>query len=488
MKSRFKYIICTFFALLCFLYLFLKNNPSFYGNLGNYFYSKNDIQRAQNYFEKSFLLGNTNPKFREMYVNLLINSPLTIESQEKLVRIADGSIKDSAEESAKHFLYNLKREIHNKYPNNYIKQSPYNGQIMHWGRLPITYTFKNTSKIPKELIAEVDNAFNEWERASSCRIRFERVNGLRADIVVIFEKNNYDNPEYGKKYVIAYTTPNITANTLKTMEIRFNITDPDGGEFTKNQIYNTALHEIFHALGFMGHSYDKNNVMFMSKENDIMINDTRIKLNESDKITLELLYKIKPDITNDNQLKYLYIPYLILGGEEEVNEEKNYEAKNYIRNAPNVSAGYIDMAQTLVNQKRYYLAIGYLEKALRLAVNDETRNIVFYNLAVANFYDGNYELALIYLDKAEEIKDSDDLHLLRAEIYLKQDLTIKAKEEFEYLISQNPQNIDLSIKLANINIKERHYLKARKILKNYLKHNPKDKKNPKLKSYKILFL
>ena len=146
------------------------------------------------------------------------------------------------------------------------------------------------------------------------------------------------------------------------------------------------------------------------------------------------------------------------------------------------------MAQTLVNQRRYSLAIAYLEKALRLAVNTETKHIVFYNLAVANFYDGNYELALIYLNKAREIKDGDDLHLLNAEISLKQGIMPKAIEEYTYLINSNPQNIDYALNLAYIYLKKYNYFKARSILRNYIKNNPEDRNNPKLKSYRILLL
>ena len=48
------------------------------------------------------------------------------------------------------------------------------------------------------------------------------------------------------------------------MDIKFYTYAPNGEKFSSEQIYNTALHEIFHALGFTGHSYDKNNIMYMS--------------------------------------------------------------------------------------------------------------------------------------------------------------------------------------------------------------------------------
>ena len=227
--------------------------------------------------------------------------------------------------------------------------------------------------------------------------------------------------------------------------------------------------------------------MYMSKEGDIF-NDERKVLTDADKTTLILFYKIKPDITNANELKYNYIPYLIFGDNIEVNDTKADEARNYIKKAPNVSAGYIDLAQTLLNQQNYTKAIRFLEKALRLATNDEIRYLAYYNLAVANYYDGNYELAHIYIEKAREIKDDKDLHILEAEIYLKEKNLDKSIEEYKTIIKYSPENIDFAANLASIYIMKHQYIEARKVLKDYIKQNPTEKNNPRLKSFRILLI
>ena len=122
---------------------FRANNASIYAGLGNYYYKHNNISKSQMYYEKSFAHGNIDTDAREFYVNSIINSPLTLSSQEKLVKIAEDKLQDRASYQAKEFLYNLKREIHNQYPLNYVKQAPYNQQIVHWGRSPVTYMFLN---------------------------------------------------------------------------------------------------------------------------------------------------------------------------------------------------------------------------------------------------------------------------------------------------------------------------------------------------------
>ncbi len=488
MKKWTKFFLIVFLFILLFLILFFQSHKAeLYANFGNYQSKRGHYEKAQEFFEKSYNLGNKDTNFRKTYVNSLVNSPLSIEAQEKLIKIAEDEIEDSASDSAEYFLRNLKKEIHNKYPENYILQASYNQKIIHWGKLPITYCI-NGRHIPKELTEAVNEAFNTWERASSVRIRFDKVSFSNADIVVTFIGKKIKNPEIGQKYVIASTTPVIQDDKLLKMEMEFNIYNLEGKLFTPNQMYNTALHEVFHALGFMGHSFEEDTIMHMTQDLETFNNNEKKVLKDSDKLTLELLYKIKPDITNANELKYKYVPYLILGNDKEVNDAKAEEAKNYIKKAPTIPAGYIDYAQTLLTKKKYRQAISYLERAYRLSSNEDTSYTILYNLAVANYYDGNYELAHIYIDKAKEHKTEDDLNVLDAQIYVKENELAKAVKIYNKLINQNPENIEYSISLANIYINNKEYLKARKVLKNYIAKNPKEVDNSKLKPYKILLI
>ena len=263
MKKNKKFFYIILFLLL-FLFIFIVANKAvLYAQLGKFYLKRGSDIKAQEYFEKAYNLENKDISFRKIYVNSLINSPLTIKAQERLVEIAEDDIQDSASESAKYFLKNLKKEIHNKYPQNYVKQASYDQKIMHWGKMPITYAFKNVKGVPGEVVLAVNDAFDTWERASSARIRFEKVSNLNADIIVNFTNRKRENVVSGRKYVIAYTVPKYTGNRLDQMILEFGVINLEGQFFTPNQIYNTALHDIFHALGFMGHSYDEQNIMYM---------------------------------------------------------------------------------------------------------------------------------------------------------------------------------------------------------------------------------
>lgn len=476
----------SFYSLLILLLAgalyFRSNSASVYSFVGDYFYKTNNVPKALEFYEKSFSAGNNHPEKREVYVNSLITSPLSVKTQEKLVKIAQENPDDSAASKARFFLYDLKREIHKKYPLNYIKQAPYNQKIVRWSRFPITYTFKQTQNIPNEFINEINNAFAQWEKHGT--VLFSEVKDKNADIIIEFQKPEIQNVKYGEKYVIAYTIPDINMNKLENMTIKFYTQTPDGLPFTPSQIYNTALHEIFHALGFMGHSFDKNNIMYLANNNET--SDIRLEPTEADISTLALLYKIKPDITNEGELTGEYIPYLVLGDDEEVNYSKAGEAQNYIKQAPHLPGGYIDLAESLVAQKKYPAAIRNLEKALERADTEDTKYIVYYNLAVSYFYINHKDMALDYAQKAMEIKNTEELHFLIAEIYYKSGDREKAAEEYKYLISLFPQNINYTTNLANIYIKKYDYLSARKVLKNFIKNNPNQRNNKQLSPYGIL--
>ena len=115
--------------------------------------------------------------------------------------------------------------------------------------------------------------------------------------------------------------------------------------------------------------------------------------------------------------------------------------------------------------------------------------LIFYNLAVTNYYDGNYELAKVYIKKINEHEEpNEDVQLLLAELYIKEGKTDEGIKIYKTLVSQYPDNIDYSVSLANLYIRTKHYLKARQILKNYLKKNPQKRQDSKFQPYGILLI
>lgn len=485
MKNKTSWGSVLLLFIILFGVLWTKSNLDWvYAKQADYYFRKNNIPLAQQCYEKAFELGLENSKARDIYVNSIINSPLTIEAQEKLVKFLDYPIEDSAKLKVEYFLYDLKREIYRKYPENFISNAVYNQKVMRWSSSPISYKFENIKDAPEYFAREIENAFTEWEKVTEHRFMFIE-NEQNPNIIIRFESNN-PTSEDRQKFVVAYTVPEINADILKNMEIVFYTKDPLGNNFTNNQVYNTALHEIFHALGFMGHSNDKNHIMYLTKDSNTHGNTLKETITQADINTITLLYKIKPQITNTNDSKSEYIPFLVLGDEKEVNTEKIKEAKIYIKKAPNLPAGYIDLAEGYVAAKDYPKAIKTLEKALQLADNNEILGMIYFNLAITYFYIDHLEMAQSYLKKSMEIEDSEEKHYLLGEIYVRKGDTEKAIKEYSSLIRQNPQNIEYTIALTNIYVINREFIKARKTLKNFVKINPSERNNPRLKPYGIL--
>lgn len=482
-----KYLYIILISILTIFLCIFHNAPFIYGQIANFYFKNNNIKQAQLFFEKSFILGNTNLEQRNVYVNSLINSPLSINSQKKLVKLAEDDIQDSASLKAQKFLENLRIEINKKYPNNYIQQAPYNQKILRWNHFPISYRFENSNNIPKYFIEEIEKAILTWERNG--QIMLQETSNKDANIIICFKSQKSEDLDYGKKYVVAYTVPNVENNDLKNMVINFYLRDPNGEFFTSNQIYNTALHEIFHALGFLGHSYEKNDIMYLSKDNTTLLEDSRENLSEADIATMQLLYKIEPEITtknSDTKIESEYIPYVVLGNSQDVTDSKKQEARNYIYYAPSLPAGYIDLAESLVAEERYEEAIKNLEKALYLADTDEIKYIVYYNLAVTYYYIDYAELALMYLKKAFEIKEDESLLILKAEIFIKDNQLDNAIEQYQYLIKNSPENLDYVVNCAKLYIKNNERIKARQLLKGYKKQHPEHKQDKRLSQFGIL--
>lgn len=485
MKNRSSWILISllFFSLLFFYYA-KTHLCDIYALNANYHFKKNNFIKAQELYEKAFILGLERGKEREIYINMLINSPLTIENQEKIISFLNLPKEDSAKLRGEHFINNLRQEILRKYPENYIENTVFNQKIMRWADSPITYSFYNTENIPKYFIKEIENAFSEWEIATKQEIKFFE-SSKNPNIVIKFEQKN---PAKNKKekYIVAYTVPIVNIDNLDKMEIIFYLKNPSGKDFSANQVYNTALHEIAHALGFMGHSDNAEHLMYLSKNTESHNKNKREQISPADINTIQLLYKIKPQITNNRKTSGKYIPNLILGSQKDILNEKIKEAENYIEKAPNLASGYIDLAEAYVAEKDYENAIKNLEKSYRLADSEEIKGMILYNLAITNFYIDNFEKALIYLDKSIQIRNSEEKHYLLAEIKVRENKIEEAIKEYEYLITQDPKNIEYVISLTNIYILNRDFIKARKVLKNYIKNNPSEKNNSRFDSYGIL--
>ena len=192
--------------------------------------------------------------------------------------------------------------------------------------------------------------------------------------------------------------------------------DPYGNYFSDKELYNTILHEIGHALGIMGHSYSSEDLMYMTTENSSFYSPYRSSfqyLSSKDINTIKLLYKLIPDITNtplkQMDTKGLIYAPIVLGTSEDISSRKLEEAKNYIKNAPDIAGGYIDLGIAYAELNKTNEALKAMNKALELAKSDNEKYMANYNLAALNMNNGKLDKALIYAKEAQNIYDSNEI-------------------------------------------------------------------------------
>lgn len=486
MKNKsFRVFASIFLSIFISCAFFYKYQSEFYVKKAHYCFKKNNTSCVQTSLEKAFKLGFENIDERDMYLNTIITSPLDLISQKKLLDFINLQVDDSVNLRAQYFIHDLRKEINNKYEENYIMQSVLNKKVIRWGNPQVTYCIKLIDNLPQYYKNEVENALTDWSKALDFAITFVE-DCSSPNIIINFIEHNPAEDE-DKKYIVAYTSPIISnEELLKNMEIKFYVKSPSGNFYSQNQVYNTALHEIAHAMGVMGHSNNKKNIMYLTKDNVGEFEDSRDELTLADINTMKLLYKIKPEITNSETISGDYLPYLVLGEEEDIVDAKIKEAKLYISRAPHLPNGYIDLAEAYASIKEYPKAIKLLEKALFVVEEKTIEEMIHFNLAVCHFYSKTYILAEDSIKRALEIKNNNNSRFLLSEIYIKTDKLDEAEKELIELVNNDENSIEYAVSLINLYIKQKKYIKARKILKNYIQNNPEDRFNPKFDSYGAL--
>lgn len=425
LKKIINAVILTIIAVV--LGSFVWNNTiissPYYFNKGKALYNAGQYDASIKFFDRSLQTNPQNTASRYFLTLALTKGTPTYSHQEALYNMANSKTHDMAQSYAKSQIFVMKERLLEGLEDNYIYSAVQNRDILRWNieSFPLKVYFEQTKP---EYRDNIKKAFDQWGKASGF-LQFKEVfNPEESDIEIKFT------PYSGAKcnsancnYVIA-TTTNTTDkfHRLNRMIITFYNANPFGEEFTKSEIYNTALHEIGHALGIAGHSDTPNDVMYSSnhKVSGVMsaYSNNIFYLSKRDLNTLALLYRLAPSITNSKGWFYenLYYPPLILGNDEEILKKKLDEYQNYIDKYPNYSGGYINIAtvhSSLGNNKKAQYA---LDKASELATNDNEKYLIAYNRAVMYYNNQDFVSALNCAKDALRIKNDETTNTLIKDI------------------------------------------------------------------------
>lgn len=493
--KKFPAILWILLAALVF-YVVFNLIPHFYFNLGKIAYDGKDYINARKFLKTAVFFNRKNKDARYYYVKTLTNLKPTLDIQRELFKISQQNLADSADLIADRQIAKWRNLILFNTGENYIQQVPYDDAILRWDAdsFPLKVNIENDSKkeLPEYYSTDFKKAFQQWQKSTGGFINFEFVDSANdANIIVKIVPSSEAQNCKGEdcKYIIGQTTPIIQGNLLKKMEIVFYDSDNNGKPFSQLVIYNTALHEIGHALGIMGHSYNKEDLMYMENvaDNDLGKAQSDLQLISTvDLNTLSLLYKLIPEITNTPMKEFdtsrqFYAP-IVMGSDTQINSREIIEARNYIQAAPNLPNGYINLASALANEKEYNESLEALLKALSLSSNDSEKYIAYYNLAVVYMQIQDWENSLKYANLAKAIKSDSEIEGLIAGINFNRGNSSFAKQAYINAVEKNPGNEIDAVNLARIYLREFNFVQVGKTLNRLVEANPEARNNPNVKS------
>ncbi len=412
-------LVCTFFILFA---VFLKATPVCFYYQGKSALDKKDYIKAHKCLKNAYNFDKKNKDYRYYYVQSLLRLSPTVTVQKEMFNVASSDDKDSAQTVAEAKIAEWRNNILSNIGNNYIEQAPSDKGIVRWSieKFPLKIALVNQSnvEIPEYYNNEVYRAFSQWE-VSSQILKFSSTNNANdADILVKFENLPNDVCDgNGCKYVVGFTTPSIKNNILKKMTITLYTKDPNGNYFSDKELYNTILHEAGHALGIMGHSYSSDDLMYMATEGSNFYTPYRSSfqyLSSQDINTIKLLYKLVPAITNSEKVNtkgLVYAP-IVLGTSKEISLRKLKDAQNYVKSAPDIPSGYVDLGIAYAELNKTHEAVKALQKALTLSKSDSDKYISYFNIAVVFVNSGDTKNALEYALKAQSISNNDEINEL----------------------------------------------------------------------------
>lgn len=421
MKNKRLYILTLILLLLIIIFYYA---PEFLLNKGKAALLKGDYLSAYKNLNLAITIKRYDKDIRFYYVKTLTKFKSNIKIQKAIYKFSESIQNDSAKLLAGTKVYDWKYNIYRAYGENYIEHVSYDNKILRWdiNTFPLKVYIENTSdkNLPNYYISEIKRCFSNWKNASGF-INFTYVQTPKnADIVVKF--SDFDNSnckEGGCKYVVAYTNPIVKGSRLKQMIITVYERDPYGRFLSTKELHNTVLHEIGHALGIMGHSDNPSDLMYMSTNQPQIQSSSSgnfIFFTSNDINTLKLLYKLLPDITNvplsQVNNKGLFYPPVLLGNERTVNMRKLIDAQNYVKKAPNISGGYIDLGIAFAELGKIEEAKKSFNKALALAATENEKALAYYNLAVVSMSNKKYKDAIKYAEISKTIMPSEEINEL----------------------------------------------------------------------------
>ncbi len=391
-------------------------------------YNEGQYEQALPYFEKSLFADSKGILARFYYVLALTKAKPVYSVQKKLYDMANSKIEDEASKYAKVQAVALRYKLMEGIENNYIHNAALGSDILRWDikSFPLSVYIEDKDSVPEYYIQNINKALNLWTARTNF-VKFKDASSKEdAQILIRFKDVPPDLCQNGVcKYTVAYTDPSIDNNKiLQQMVLTFYKTNPLKNNFSPREVFNTALHEVGHTLGIMGHSDNPGDLMYSMQDSDLgkdyyyfyKTEDQTLTLR--DLKTLVLLYRIEPTISNVKDLHsetFYYAP-LIMGSDDVRLQRKLNEFKTYIQKYPKMAAGYVNLASVYVDMGDYESALKLLNDGESYANTDDEKYLIHFDRAVIYYNKQNYDKALESANLAKSIRADKNVQDLITDI------------------------------------------------------------------------
>ena len=261
-------------------------------------------------------------------------------------------------------------DLSDNYFSNAVTAS---GNFAVWQQMPINVYIQSN---PFTNI--VKSAFDLYNANFNGMISFNYVdNPTTAQINVTFPARLERADE--EQFVAGITNNFSSGHNIQSSNIKL-LTQKDGIKFSSAFVYNTALHEIGHALGINGHSDNKADIMYPQTQANVMMT-----LSARDMATLKIMYSKNTELINKNSAT--------------ASTDKLQEALRYTQQAPNKTNSWINLGNVYYDLKMLPEALEAYKKALNIDPSDSN---IYASMAECYYSSKKYETSAQFYEYAKE--------------------------------------------------------------------------------------